>query len=423
MKLDAREQRFLSGSEGEAGRLAMRLLVEAGEASGADRLIPIRSAHIVGCFYTGQVGVDFAERLVAAGAKVTVPTTLNTGTVDLVHPELNRGDRATVAAARRLMELYASMGCAATWTCAPYQLAGARPRLGDDVAWGESNAVVFANSVLGARTNRYGDFVDISAALVGRVPDAGLHRGENRRGQILFRLRDVPERLLGEDVLFPVLGHLIGREAQDRVPVVEGLSPSTAEHQLKGLGAAAAASGAVALFHAVGVTPEAPTLEDAFRGGRAERTVDVTPGRLAEARDSLTKARADARLDAVCLGTPHFSVAEFGRLTPLLADVDLAPGIELYISTSRHVLDEIRNRGWLPVYERPGIRIVVDTCTYFAGVLRTGPNFVVMTNSAKWAYYAPGNLGVEVVFGSLEECVRSAAEGRVRRDERLWADA
>lgn len=420
LKLAERDRRLLAGVEGEAGRTAMRLIVEVGEAMGAESLVDISSAHIVGCFYTGRVGLDFAERLVSLGARVAVPTTLNTGTVDLAHPELNLGDAEATARGRRLMELYASMGCAVTWTCAPYQLRR-RPSLGEHVAWGESNAVVFANSVLGARTNRYGDFLDIAAALTGRVPDTGMHRTECRRGQILFTLRNLPARLLAEDVLYSVLGALIGGETGEQIPVIDGLPRTATEDQLKALGAAAASTGGVALFHAVGITPEAATLAAAFQGWEPERTIEVTPARLARARDALTTS-SRREIDAVCLGTPHFSVGEFARLTPLLEDARVHPRVAFYVSTSRHVLAEVEARGWAPTYERAGVTLVVDTCTYFPGILEAARR-VVMTNSGKWAYYAPGNLGVEVVFGSLEECVRSAVAGEVRRDERLWGDA
>jgi predicted aconitase len=246
------------------------------------------------------VGLDFAERLVAGGGRVAVPTTLNVSSLDLLHPELYRGDPETARQARRLMDAYVALGCAPTWTCAPYQLPG-RPAFGEQIAWAESNAIVFANSVLGARTDRYGDFMDIAAALTGRAPDAGLHRTENRRARVLFRLRGVPERLLGEDVLYPVLGHLVGAEAGTAVPVLDGLPASATEDQLKALGAGAASSGAVALFHAVGVTPEAPTLDAALHGRAPERVVEVTPAALRAARDSLTTA-AGGRLSARARG-------------------------------------------------------------------------------------------------------------------------
>jgi predicted aconitase len=421
LHLDERDERLLAGAEGQAARLAMRLVVRMAEIAGAERLIDVRSAHIDGCLYHGQASLDFAERLVEGGARVAVPTTLNVGSLDLLHPELYRGDPETARRARRLMDLYEDMGCRPTWTCAPYQLPEQRPAFGEHVAWAESNAIVFANSVLGARTDRYGDFIDICAAITGRVGDAGLHRDEARRGRSVFRLRGIPVRLLGEDVLYPVLGHLVGSRAGTSVPVIEGLPADASEDRLKALGAAAASSGSVALFHAVGVTPEAPTLEAALHGEEPDRVEDVTPAAVAAARDSLTTATGD-RLAAVSVGTPHFSVSEFERLVALLDGARVADGVECYVSTGRDVLAEVERRGWAGTIREAGVRVVVDTCTYVTPILANRDG-VVMTNSGKWAYYAPGNLGVDVAFGSLEECVRSAVSGRVWRNPGLWSDA
>src|SRR5690606_9721341 len=213
---------------------------------GAPRLLDIESAHIDGCLYHGYSGLEFARRLVDGGAQVRVPTTLNVGAVDLLHPEHFRGSEETGRHATELMAAYEAMGCLPIWTCAPYQTTQ-RPAFGAQIAWAESNAIVFANSVLGARTNRYGDFIDICAALTGRAPAVGLHLAENRRGQLLFDLGGIPERLLGEDVLFPVLGYLLGARSGSKIPVITGLLPETTEAQRAAPGAAAASSGAVAL--------------------------------------------------------------------------------------------------------------------------------------------------------------------------------
>jgi predicted aconitase len=406
----------LAGDRGEAAALAMRILVEVATMTAARRLIDVESAHIDGGLYHGRAGLDFAGRLAAGDARVSVPTTLNVGSLDLLHPNLYRGDPDTAASARRLMDLYVAMGCRATWTCAPYQLPD-RPAFGRHVAWAESNAIVFANSVLGARTDRYGDFIDICAAIIGRVPDAGLHRSENRIGQALFTMTGVSQALLAEDVLYPVLGHLVGSRTDDLVPVIDGLPRSVSEDRLKALGAAAASSGSVAMFHAVGVTPEAATLDEALGGATPALTFEITPDAIASARDELTSTTR-TELCAVSLGTPHFSVAEFEQLADLLDGFEPAPGLELYISTGRDVLraagssaDACAAAGW---------QIVTDTCTYVTPIIRRRDG-VVMTNSAKWAWYAPANLGVDVAFGSLVECVRSAALGRVWRDESLWA--
>jgi len=400
--------------------LAERMVERLAALRGTTDRVPVTSAHVDGCLYHGEAGLDFARALVDGGARVAVPTTLNVSSLDLLHPERYRGDAAVAARARELMDLYVAMGCRPTWTCAPYQLRE-RPRFGEHVAWAESNAIVFANSVLGARTDRYGDLIDIAAAIVGEVPLAGLHVDEQRRATVMIRLVDVPEQLLASDVLSPVLGQLVGRIAGSEVLVIDGLPPEVGEDRLKALGAAAASSGAVAMFHAVGTTPEARTVNDALQGMRAERTVDVTVGDLIRARDELSTT-GDGTIAAVSLGTPHFSEAEFESLVTLLDGASVAAEVELYVNTSRSVLDGVERRGWRERLERAGVRLVTDTCTYITPIIPAAARNV-MTNSAKWAFYAPANLGVDVVFGSLAECVRSATLGRVWRDPGLWGAA
>src|SRR5262245_36925233 len=395
----------------------MRILVETAEVMGAERLIDIGSAHVDGCLYHGLAGLEFAERLVSGGAHVAVPTTLNVASLDLLAPERQRGDAEALANARRQMDLYVSMGCRPTWTCAPYQLPG-RPAFGQHVAWAESNAIVFCNSVLGARTNRYGDFIDVCAAISGRAPLAGLHLDEERRARLVLRLDRVAPRLLASDALSPVLGHVLGREAGTAVAAVVGLPPDTGEDRLKAIGAAAASSGAVAMFHAVGVTPEAPSLESATGGSEVPELV-VTTERLRTARDDLGTATGGA-LGAVSVGTPHASLGELERLAGLVAE--RRPVVPFYVNTGRDVLAEAKRRDWFGSLPTAGVEIVTDTCTYLTPIIQAGPD-PVMTESAKWAWYAPASLGVDVVIGGLEECVASAAAGRVVRDEALWADA
>jgi predicted aconitase len=416
LELTPSERAQLEGKEGEARRLAMRVVVEMARICGAARLVGVTGAHVDGGLYHGRAGLDFAERLAAAGARVAVPTTLNVGSLDRLHPGLYRGDPATARLARRLMDAYVDMGCRATWTCAPYQLE-ARPRRGEHIAWAESNAIVFANSVLGARTARYGDFMDICAAITGRVPYAGLHTPSARRARIRFAVERVPRSLFDEDVGYAALGLVVGRRAGDEVPVIEGLPPTATEDQLKALGAAAASSGSVGLFHAVGLTPEAPTLE-AATGGAPLARVELSARDLLGEIGALTTTEA-TRLDAVSVGTPHFSVTEFERLAGLVGGQRVHPEVEFYASTSRAVLEEVRARGWLERLESAGVRIVVDTCTYVTPIIR--PGAVVMTNSAKWAYYAPANIGARVVFGTLAECVVSGLRGEVWRDPKQWS--
>ncbi len=426
LKLSDHEQGLLEGGRGEgvagAGTaLAMRLVVRLAEAMGAESLLPISGAHIDSCLYHGRSSLDFAERLAGGGAKVVVPSTLNVSSLDQLHPELVRTDEATRREARQLMDVYVALGCEPTWTCAPYQRE-VRPGLGEHVAWAESNAIVFANSVLGARTHRYSDFIDIAAAVTGRVPNAGMHRDENRRATMVVDVSELSAELLATDVVYPVIGFLVGRLCGSAVPAIVGLPSTTTEDNLKALGAAAASSGSLAMFHAVGLTPEAVNLEAAVGGDVPDERgwQRVTADDCRRARDELSGGDASGSLATVSLGTPHYSVAEIGSLAETFGGRRVHPSVDMYVSTGREVLTEARLRGWVDTLTAAGVTFVTDTCTYITPIVRNTDG-LAMTDSAKWAYYAPGNIGVEAVFGSVGECVASAVAGRVVRDEELWS--
>jgi predicted aconitase len=413
LHLTSDEEALLTG--GGAVALAMRLLMKYGTMLGACRFLPITGAHIDGCLYHGQASLDFAERLVALGGRVCVPTTLNVSSLDRLHPELYRGDPDEAVQARRLMDAYEALGCRPTWTCAPYQQA-ARPQLGEQVAWAESNAIVFANSVLGARTNRYGDFLDICAALAGRVPEVGLHLAEHRLATLVVDVTAVSPTWFADGIGYALVGLILGLEAGSRLPVLVGLPTSTTEDDFKSLGATAASSGRVAMFHAVGMTPEAATLSVALGGKPPQRVLTLTDSEFTQALERLNTVPIGTTLTGVSLGTPHFSVAEFNRLLPLLDGAVCQPGLEFYVSTSRQALAEFEQQGHLDELKRFGVQVVVDTCTYVTPILRAGRGAgVVMTNSGKWAHYAPANLGVQVAFGGLQDCVQSAIRGKVCR--------
>ena len=399
-----------AGGQGAAAAFAMDILLRFGEAIGAPSFLEIAQAHVDGCLYHGEVSLDFVKRLAAEEGRVRVPTTLNVGSMDLLHPELIGGAAALRSAGRRLMEAHLALGCEQSFTCAPYQTRF-RPRFAEQIAWGESNAIVFANSVIGARTNRYGDFIDLCCAMTGRAPAFGLHLEENRKGEILFRLADAAA---ATDTLYVAVGAIIGARSQGRIPVIEGLPPPRSEDQLKALGAAAASTGSVALFHAIGVTPEAATYRDAFGGGEPQQIIELSSADLRDALAKLSTAPEGAPLVAISLGTPHFSLAEFQTLAPLLAGFRAAPGVDVYVNTGRETYAAIAGSGLLAGLEAAGVIVVTDTCTYVTAILRRLDG-TVMTNSGKWAHYAPGNLGVEVAFGSLEDCIASAAAGRVVR--------
>jgi predicted aconitase len=400
LHLTAAEEQMLSGQDGEGVALAMRVVVGQARISGAPRLVEITSAHVDSCLYHGQVSLDFVHSLVDLGAKVRVPTTLNVGSTDLIHPTLVR-DRQLAKAGRELMTAYAELGGTPTFTCAPYQLPN-RPALGEHIAWAESNAIVFANSVLGARTDRYGDFLDVCAAITARAPYAGLQTPEARVGTVAFDCRPLGD-FLHSELAYPLLGHHIGSIVGAGIPVLTGIPADVTEDDLKALGAAAASAGGVALFHVVGVTPEAPVSIDDL----PVYTVDLRT--LQEVRRALSSTGPE--LDAVSVGTPHASYDECVRLAELVAGPPLH--LPFYLSTSRATRDRLGEK--LQVLERAGVTVVVDTCTYVTAILQ--PTWKrVMTNSGKWAHYAPGNINVTAVLGSLAECVASARAGRVVLD-------
>jgi len=405
-------ERDMLAEPGAAG-LALRVVAQAARALGADGLVPISGAHIDGCLYHGDSGVLFAERLAALGGRVRVPTSLNVGALDLIHPEVVRADARRREMGLRMARAYEALGCAASWTCAPYQ-AGWRPRFGEHVAWGESNAVAFANSVLGARTDRYGDFLDICAALSGRAPNAGLHLDRKRRAALAVDAGLLPERLTASEAFWPVFGAWLGAAAGSAVPVVTGLPKSIPEDRLKALGAAAASSGAVGLFHIVGVTPEAPSL--AAIAEPDAPTLLPTPADIRARRDAMSSASGD-RVDAIAVGSPHFSPAEFADLTRLLRGRRMT--LPFYACTGRGVLAALEASGEAERLRGCGVTFVVDTCVVVTHILPEGGG-VLMTNSGKFAHYALPNVGWHVAFGALADCVETAVAGRLARDEVAW---
>jgi predicted aconitase len=415
MNLSPDQQELLEGQHGEAAAMAMRILVAMARAAGVDAFVPITSAHIDGCLFHGPTGAYFAEKLIAGGARVRVPTSLNVGAMDLVRPANVRLQGRARDLAVRQMNAYVAMGCIPSWTCAPYQ-AGFRPAPGEQVAWAESNAVVFVNSVLGARTNRYGDFMDICCALTGYAPLSGLHRPENRRATLLVDASGMPAALLSRDDFYPVLGAWLGRVAGSDVAVIDGLPPTLGEDQLKALGASAASTGAVALFHVAGVTPEAATAAEALGGLPPRRTLRLDGRQLLAELERLSTARGD-HLDVVALGSPHFSADEFRQALAILDG--RRTRVPVYACTGRHVLAELERHGWQAALERAGVRLVLDTCVVVTPVIEATSG-VLMTNSGKFAHYSPSLIGHEVVYGSLAECLESAVTGRVVRDPGAW---
>jgi len=423
VKLSKRDNQLLNGRYGEGAQMAMRIITRMAEVHEAVELMNVTGAHIDGCGLLSESGLEFAETLAAKGARVSVPTTLNMGPLDLQNWRQFCIDEDFAGKAIRQAKAYTDMGCIPTWTCAPYQ-SYLTPRFGQQIAWGESNAICYANSVLGARTNRYGDYMDICAAITGRVPMCGLHLTENRKGQLLLRLRDVDTEVMQSNEFYVTLGHLLGSLAGDKIPVIEGLDKGASSDQLKSMCAAAASSGAVALFHAIGLTPEADTLERAFQGGRPEQIIDIGPADLSRAHAELSTARERAKLDLIVLGCPHFSYNEFRELSELIEaetkkDKKLHPNVRFIVVSSQTSYALLQRSDFLDRLTGYGIEITLDTCVFHTPMVAENTK-VIMTNSGKCAYYAPGELGVRVAFGSMADCVESSVHGHVCRKDILW---
>lgn len=411
------EQRWLRGEDGPAMQLAMRLIASAAQVSGATQLVAVDMAHLNSTHYSGTMSLDFAEFLLEHRVSFAVPTHSNSSLISCSSPAFRPEDESpnAVAGARRAMQIYEQLGCSAMWSCAPYQQPEGRPTFGQHVIGSESNAVGFVNSALGARTNKYGDMLDVAGALVGRVPLTGLHTTEGRRADHIFDVTGLSAELLANPTFPHLLGIVLGREVGSGVPVVVGLQDAAlSEDDLKAIAAAAASSGGVGLFHIVGVTPEADSLEMATQAIDVPVRTTVTEGLLAAAGQRLTTASVGDPVRAVCVGTPHFSVEECLETLRLFDSRHVDAGVSFIITTSRAVWAELELRDVAAEFDAAGVDVVLDTCSYFTP--RPAPlTGTTLTNSAKWAYYAQGILDVPIGFASLESCVESAIAGEWRR--------
>jgi predicted aconitase len=416
MRLTDQDQNILSGSEGEAARLAMQILCDMGEIFEADQMMPVSQVHIDMTLYMVDAGVEFVERLAELGGRFAVPTQLNPSAVDLRRCRELRVPAELEEKSRRLERAYLKMGATPTWTCAPYQQ-GMIPGFGEQIAWGESNAIAFANSVIGARTNRYADLVDVCAGIIGRVPRFGLHLSENRRAEILVTLEGFTPEMFANSAIYPLLGYVFGEIAAGRIGALEGMPEAVTMDDLKAFSASAASSGAVGLFHLVGITPEAPTLEACFDGGAPPPLV-MTPRMVADAEERLSDCTVE-RPDLVALGCPHFSTAEFTDLTELLQGRPVDPSISCWVFTSRAVYAQVEERGVLERVHSAGVKVFTDGCPLQYPV-QSWDFRAAMSNSAKFANYCYSQTGLRVIYGSLRECVDTAVNGRVCREAGLW---
>ncbi|WP_416739016.1 aconitase X [Pseudomonas sp. NFX71] len=408
------DRSLLDGEHGKAAQVAMQIVLRMAELQGAHQLVDISQAHIDGCIYTGPASLRFAEQLVHWGAKVRVPTTLNSISVDQRRWRELGIDPLLGEPASALGDAYMAMGAQLSFTCAPYLLDTA-PKAGEQIVWAESNAVVYANSVLGARTLKYPDYLDICIALTGRAPLIGCHLDAPRKARMRVELPELGEL---DDAFYPLLGYHIGALAGSRIPVVLGLEQRQPDlDDLKAFGAAFATTSAAPLFHIAGVTPEALDPANVLE---ADVPVPVETIRLEDLLRSwreLNSAR-DNHVEVVSLGNPHFSLSEFAHLARLCRGRNKHPEVVLAITCGRAVLEQARDAGHIGVIEAFGATLVTDTCWCMLGEPVIPPNATtLMTNSGKYAHYAPGLVGRKVHFASLAECVDAActasASGRL----------
>ncbi|HTU02554.1 MAG TPA: aconitase X catalytic domain-containing protein [Candidatus Sulfotelmatobacter sp.] len=412
MQLTDEERRILNGEFGEPQRIALQVLAKLGEACGAARMVEIVSAHLVASSYqiAGEAGIDIYTQLVAQGATVKVRTTSDPGSIDFARWREFKTPEGYAARQVRIAELLDQMGVIPTWTCTPYTTFNV-PRFGDHLGWSESSAVAFVNSVIGARTNRLAAYVDLCAALTGRVPCFGLHLAENRRGQVLF---EVEPDLAADfaDHYFPALGYLAGQTVGDKVPVILGLRGASFD-QLKAFGAAAAASGSVALYHMVGITPEARSLEEAFGGRPPADRIRVGPREIAAVMDQMG-AVTEGPVDVVGLGCPHASIDQMRRYASLLEGKRVHPDVQLWICANVVVEEMARKMGYVETIERAGAKLMVGTC-HNDCPLEAWKFRRLATDSGKFAYYTPTTVGTQCIFASTEACIRAAIAGKVER--------
>ena len=399
LHLSAEEQAMLTGEAGPGVAKAMEIVVALGRIYGAARLTPVSSVQVSGVSYKnlGDAGLAFLETWAAQGARVQVPTTLNPAGMDLANwrdlgfsEEFAQRQQAVIAA-------YTRFGITPTCTCTPY-LVGYTPGRGQHIAWAESSAVSYANSVLGARTNREGGPSALAAAITGRTACYGLHLDENRQATVVVDIR-CPIRAESD---LGALGFMVGQLAENRVPYLRFHDWRAGALELNTLGAAMAASGAVALYHIEGVTPEARSGNVVRPGVETYLVDDLSPG--LEALDGTCE-----EIDLVSLGCPHASLAEMREVADRLDGRRLA--ITLWVTTARATREAAEVEGVVSRIEAAGGVVVADTCMVVAPVEELGFRSMA-TNSAKMAFYSPPHSGLQVRFGPLEQCLDAAVTGK-----------
>ena len=411
LELTPSDRSKLDGDQGKAVALAMEVVCAMAASQGAKRLIDVSRGHIDGCILAHPANLVFAERMVGMGARVAVPTTMNAISVDRENWTEQDLPSGFGQAASQLADAYVRMGARPTFTCAPY-LADDAPRLGENIGWSESNAVIFANSVLGARTAKHPDYLDLFVAMTGRAPETGVYLSGNRRPRVVIEV-ELPRN--HDDAFWPLLGWVAGRLAPDRVPLLTGLESAVpSRDDLRALCAAFGTTSAAPLLHVAGVTPEGD-LAPAPDAAQARMTV----ADLAAAWERFNAGPAN--VDLVALGSPHLSLEETRRFAALMSGQAKHPDTSVIVTLGRDILSKARAEGLAARLEASGVSLIPDLCwcsiiePVFPRDART-----LMTNSGKYAHYAPGLSGRNVRFGSLSDCAAAARTGVAASARPKW---
>lgn len=409
---------MLNGTHGQAAQVAMRVILRTAQTHGITSLIDVKQAHIDCCIYTGPATLAFAQRIQKWHAQVRIPTSLNAISIDQRLWRSQGIDPALGEPSEKLAQAYLDIGAQPTFTCAPYLLDTA-PQAGENIIWAESNAVVFANSVLGARTIKCPDYLDVCAALTGRALNTGCHLDENRKATIEIHL-DSSSVSGADESLFPLLGYLAGDITGGCIPIITGLEKMSASiEDLKAFGAAFATTSSAAMFHMAGITIEARIPADIAMQLEDTRKATITRSDLARQwhRFNTFKSHSDSNttpIDLISLGNPHFSHNEISKLLTLLNGRTKHPATTLILTCNRATYSLAAQDNSLNILEKWGVRVVTDTCwCMIREPLIPVHCQAIITNSAKYAHYGRGLTGRWVRFGSLAQCVDAACLGVV----------
>lgn len=410
MELTNEEQQMLNGDKGPAVKKAMDILVALGESFDAKRLVPINNVHMAGTsvLVTEEAGTRFVEGIREQGGNFVTRVTTNPTAIDPTKWEEIGIPEEDEVMQRRLTAAYAGMGANSCNSCIPY-LVGNSPRFGEHMAWGESSAVVYANSVCGARTNREGGPSGLASALTGRTPEYGFHLEENRYGKFLVKV----EASLNDMTDYGTLGCFTGKIAGQDTPVFTGIPDNPTIEQLKALSAALASSGSVSMFHAVGVTPEAPSEEVAFGGIEPEKVIVFGEAEKAETEAFLNKEPSD-HVDWVLVGCPNATVQELREVSEALEGKKVHDDVALWVTTSGAMYAMAERVGYVETIEKAGGTVVRETCPFLARSRSIAPKkgyTTLTTNSAKMAFYAPGQFGLTTHYGNLDRIMKAAING------------